>query len=428
MMRRATGRAPVPAGHRRFSAAAGRCRWLAVGVVAGRRRSAALFAPLLAPHSPYLTRSPRGGGPSRRALDGAGQRQPRHLRQAAVRRPLVAGHRPRRDRPGPGAGAIIGAVAATSRKAVDETIMRLLDVSWPSPASRWPRCWSPCSAAASRCWSCAIAFLYMPSVARVVRANVLAQYGEDYVAAERVIGARTPHILRPARRDQLRGAGPGLLHGDGGRRDRLRGVAVVHRRGRAPAGPVLGQRHRRRQEHGAARRLVGHGLPRPADPDHRARAEHPRPRASPTPGPPRPPGGRGTTQGRRRLRAAPSRAPARSPSCRAWPRPPARLAERARPLPRGRRRSCRVANLAIGFDDRHAAWTSSTASASTSGPGEVLGLVGESGCGKSLTALTVMGLQPRDARVSGEILFDGQDLLDAARARRAGGCSATTWR
>ena len=35
----------------------------------------------------------------------------------------------------------------------------------------------------------------MPSVARVVRANVLAQYGEDYVAAERVIGARTPHIL-----------------------------------------------------------------------------------------------------------------------------------------------------------------------------------------------------------------------------------------
>ncbi len=31
----------------------------------------------------------------------------------------------------------------------------------------------------------AIAFLYTPPVARVVRANVLAQYGEDYVAAEK---------------------------------------------------------------------------------------------------------------------------------------------------------------------------------------------------------------------------------------------------
>lgn len=42
---------------------------------------------------------------------------------------------------------------------------------------------------------CAIAFLFTPSVARVVRANVLDQYGEDYVTAERVIGARTPHIV-----------------------------------------------------------------------------------------------------------------------------------------------------------------------------------------------------------------------------------------
>ncbi|MCP1337726.1 ABC transporter ATP-binding protein [Futiania mangrovi] len=43
--------------------------------------------------------------------------------------------------------------------------------------------------------------------------------------------------------------------------------------------------------------------------------------------------------------------------------------------------------------------------------GRSLGLVGESGCGKSMTALAVMGLMPRGARVSGTIRFDGEDLV-----------------
>ena len=43
--------------------------------------------------------------------------------------------------------------------------------------------------------------------------------------------------------------------------------------------------------------------------------------------------------------------------------------------------------------------------------GESLGLVGESGCGKSLTALAVMGLLPEAARVSGVVRFEGRDLL-----------------
>ncbi|MRR06180.1 MAG: ABC transporter ATP-binding protein [Deltaproteobacteria bacterium] len=43
--------------------------------------------------------------------------------------------------------------------------------------------------------------------------------------------------------------------------------------------------------------------------------------------------------------------------------------------------------------------------------GETLAIVGESGCGKSMTALSIMGLVPAPGRlVSGEILFEGRDL------------------
>ncbi|GAA4611610.1 ABC transporter ATP-binding protein [Saccharopolyspora hordei] len=45
-------------------------------------------------------------------------------------------------------------------------------------------------------------------------------------------------------------------------------------------------------------------------------------------------------------------------------------------------------------------------------PGRTVGLVGESGCGKSVTSLAIMGLLPeRGAEVSGSVRFDGTDLL-----------------
>ncbi|HET8660006.1 MAG TPA: ABC transporter ATP-binding protein [Micromonosporaceae bacterium] len=53
--------------------------------------------------------------------------------------------------------------------------------------------------------------------------------------------------------------------------------------------------------------------------------------------------------------------------------------------------------------------------------GQVVGLVGESGCGKSVTALAVMGLLPKGSgvRVGGKAVFDGTDLLRMdARAMR----------
>ena len=48
-------------------------------------------------------------------------------------------------------------------------------------------------------------------------------------------------------------------------------------------------------------------------------------------------------------------------------------------------------------------------------PGRTLAVVGESGCGKSVTALSVMGLLPQGARIGGSIRFDGRELttLDA---------------
>jgi oligopeptide/dipeptide ABC transporter ATP-binding protein len=46
-------------------------------------------------------------------------------------------------------------------------------------------------------------------------------------------------------------------------------------------------------------------------------------------------------------------------------------------------------------------------------PGNRMGLVGESGCGKTTTVLALMGLLPPSATVAGDVLYDGESMLSA---------------
>jgi oligopeptide/dipeptide ABC transporter ATP-binding protein len=51
-------------------------------------------------------------------------------------------------------------------------------------------------------------------------------------------------------------------------------------------------------------------------------------------------------------------------------------------------------------------------------PGEIVGLVGESGSGKSMTARTIGGVLPRGAVAEGQLLLDGENLLEMPRRMR----------
>jgi peptide/nickel transport system ATP-binding protein len=78
-----------------------------------------------------------------------------------------------------------------------------------------------------------------------------------------------------------------------------------------------------------------------------------------------------------------------------------------------------IQNLRTYFDVRgHVARAVDNVSL-TIGPGETLGLVGESGCGKSVTAHSIIQLipQPPGRIVSGKIIFEGRDILKFSEAK-----------
>jgi len=73
-----------------------------------------------------------------------------------------------------------------------------------------------------------------------------------------------------------------------------------------------------------------------------------------------------------------------------------------------------VTDLSVRFDTDDGPVHAVDRLSYTLGPGEVLGLVGESGCGKSVSALSLLGLLPPTATVTGKASFDGTDLLEVS--------------
>jgi oligopeptide/dipeptide ABC transporter ATP-binding protein len=76
-----------------------------------------------------------------------------------------------------------------------------------------------------------------------------------------------------------------------------------------------------------------------------------------------------------------------------------------------------IDGLSITFDTDDGPLTAVDNVGFTLAPGETVALVGESGCGKTVTALSILGLVPAPGRISdGRILFDGEDLSSLADA------------
>lgn len=154
----------------------------------------AVFAPLLAPHDPLASGIPAQKptadhlfGTDRLGLDIFsrllfGARSSLVIGLGSVALALVL-------------GGLLGSLAATTTKAANEIIMRIMDMLMAFPGIALAAALLASLGNSIPVIVVAIAIVYTPQIARVVRANVLAQWDEDYSRAERVIGAGRFHIL-----------------------------------------------------------------------------------------------------------------------------------------------------------------------------------------------------------------------------------------
>ena len=331
---------------------------------------------------------------------------------------------------------VLGAVAATGRKWVGELVMRVLDVlmSFPGIAlaavlvlamvKRLP---------VVPVIIIATAVVYTPQLTRVVRANILAQFGEDYVAASRVMGARVPWILfKHVVRNCI---APIMVYATVLVADAIvfeASLSFLNAGIKSVNTPTWGNM----LSEGKELLLSGHWWPTffpglmilittlclnvlsegltdaMASPSIRTRvdaadveADEEAMRAREAvgtdagTGPASAPAGgaAGTVPLAERLAALRAAELARTDRL----VPPAPQAE---PV-------LEVKGLSIAFPAQHGDVDIVDSVSFSVRPGETMGLVGESGCGKSITSMAVMGLLPPTARITGEIAFKGRDIL-----------------
>ncbi|WP_113716755.1 dipeptide/oligopeptide/nickel ABC transporter permease/ATP-binding protein [Arthrobacter dokdonensis] len=325
-------------------------------------------------------------------------------------------------------GGTLGSLAATSAKAVNETIMRVMDVLMAFPGIALAAVLLLAFGNSIPTIIVAIAIIYIPQLARVVRANVLSQYGEDYVRAERVIGAgrayiMVKHIVRNMAAPVLvfatvmvadaiileaslsfLGAGiqdPAPSWGNVisyGRNLVLSGgwwattfagliilltVLALNILAEGLTDAMVNPRLRKaapvKDDDGSAAAAV-----ELAKADAAARAAIENPFAA-------------LDAELQRLQAVETRRTDRLPQ----------VAAEARTI-------LEVKDLSIRFPGRYGDTAIVDKVSFSVREGETMGLVGESGCGKSITSLAVMGLLPKTAEVTGSIKFDGKELLDPA--------------
>ncbi|MEE1739090.1 dipeptide/oligopeptide/nickel ABC transporter permease/ATP-binding protein [Streptomyces sp. BE147] len=319
-------------------------------------------------------------------------------------------------------GAVLGSLAATSRKLGDESVMRTLDVVMSFPPIALAAVLVAVFGTSVPVIIFTIAFVYTPSLARVVRANVLSQYGEDYVAAEKVIGARRGYIV--LRHVAVNCMAPVMVFATVMVAEAIIFEASLSFIGAGVQDPdpswgsVLAYGRQILLAGGwwatffpglallitvLALNILSEGLT-----DASAAPKKPRATADPAADP--------SAADPSATAAAPDPVEARSTVD--IDAALAKLARRVHatepsivPVREDAAELLVVRDLAIRFPDRYGTVPVVDSLDFTVHEGETLGLVGESGCGKSITSLAVMGLLARNAEVSGEILYRGRDLL-----------------
>ncbi|MGP5414738.1 dipeptide/oligopeptide/nickel ABC transporter permease/ATP-binding protein [Brachybacterium paraconglomeratum] len=393
----------------------------------------AVFAPLIAPHGPLTTGTPvqPPGGEHWMGTDAIGRdifsrvahgaRSSLLIGLAATGAALVA-------------AAVIGSIAATGAKLLAEIVMRVLDVVMSFPGIALAAVFVAVFGNSLPVLIFAIAFLYVPQLARVVRANVLAQFGEDYVAASQVMGASTAWIL--AKHVARNCIAPIMVFATVLVADAIVLEASLSfiNAGVQPPNPSWGNILSDGKQlllsgywwptffpglmillTTLALNILSEGLtdamasPRvkvkvDVEADEKALEEQ----AEQTPaadGADEPDVLGVTDEETTRRLLHESLAALRT----------AELARPERPaIDPGIPPLLEVQDLRVAFPEAHGEVDILDGISFQVRPGETMGLVGESGSGKSVASLAVMGLLPRTARISGKVLLNGQDLLSLA--------------